>query len=108
MPADQHGVEVPDAARDAWQAYCDMLSSKDAYFGHLESLHRKYESGGRRTLAETAYLEQLLATHDGCVKHFAGAMRELGGRDREAHARLVSAIAELNRTLGNEDPGSAN
>ncbi len=76
-----------------------MLNSKDAHFSYLEALDRRYKTGGQRTLAEIARLEDLLAVHDRCVAAFAGAMRELGDANAEAHAQLVSAIAELNSYL---------
>ena len=76
-----------------------MLNSKDAHFSYLEELNRKYQTGGQRTLAEIARLEDLLASHDRCVTGFAGAMRDLGEADAEAHSQLINAIADLNSYL---------
>jgi bacterioferritin-associated ferredoxin len=105
---EQHGLNLPELARPAWRAYCDMLNSKDAHFGYLEGINQKYQNGGVRTLAEIARLEQLLGVHDRCVKCFAEAMRALGAANSEAHGALVTAIAELNASLGTSDGGAAN
>ena len=85
-----------------------MLNSKDAHFSYLEELDRKYQTGGQRTLAEIARLEDLLATHDRCVAGFAGEMRDLGDADAEAHTQLINALAEINRSLGDDQTGTAN
>jgi uncharacterized protein Yka (UPF0111/DUF47 family) len=86
-----------------------MLSSKDAHFSYLEELDQKYQAGGQRALAEIAHLADLLETHNQCVARFAGVMRDLRNADAEAHSQLVSAIAELNRSLGNiEQSGASN
>ncbi len=108
MSIEQHGLNLPDVARPAWRAYCEMLNSKDAYFNTLEELNRKYADGGRRSLAEIAHLEQLLETHDRSVAGFASAMRALGEASSEAHASLVSALAELNESLGTNDGNATN
>ena len=94
------GFALPNAALPAWRAYGDMLASKDAHFGCMFELNRKYERGGRHTLAEIARLQQLLAEHDRCVAAFAQAMRELGASNRASHAALVMALAALNEDVG--------
>ncbi len=76
-----------------------MLASKDAHFSFLDSLHRRYQYGGTRTLSEIAHLEQLLANHDHCVQHFAAEMRALGAADRAAHAQLIDAMTRLNQEM---------
>ncbi len=108
MSIEQHGLNLPDVARPAWRAYCEMLNSKDAHFDTLEELNRKYTDGGRRSLAEIAHLEQLLETHDRSVARFAAAMRALRETSSEAHALLLSALADLNESLGTNDSGTAN
>ena len=85
-----------------------MLSSKDAHFSYLEALDSQYQNGGRRTLAESARLEELLEVHDRCVARFATAMRDLGAANAEVHGQLIDAIAELNRSLGDGGGGTAN
>lgn len=106
MSVDEHGADLPAPAHAAWRAYCAMLASKDAHFTFLDSLHRRYELGGTRTLAEIARLDQLLDDHDRCVQHFAREMRALGTADRAAHALLVNAMTRLNQTLGATPAGS--
>lgn len=107
MSVERHGVDLPEAAGAAWRAYCAMLSSKDAHFGYMETLNAKYERGGNRTLAEGARLQQLLAEHDRCVTAFTAEMRALKTTDAAAHGQLVTAIGELNRSLG-ATPGAMN
>ena len=85
-----------------------MLNSKDAHFSYLEELNSQYQNGGPRTLAESARLDELLEVHDHCVARFAGAMRDLGAANAEAHGQLINAIAELNRSLGDSGGGPAN
>ncbi len=108
VPIEQHGLNLPELARPAWRAYCEMLNSKDAYFNTFEELNRKYGDGGRRSLAEIAHLEQLLETHDRSVAGFASAMRALGEISSEAHGLLVNALADLNESLGTTDGNAAN
>ena len=108
MSIEQHGLNLPDIARPAWRAYCEMLKSKDAHFDTLEELNRKYTDGGRRSLAEIAHLEQLLETHDRSVARFATAMRALGEASSEAHGLLVNALAELNESLATTGGNAAN
>lgn len=83
-----------------------MLASKDAHFQALEAVSAKVKEGGRRSLAETAHLAQLLESHDACVAAFAAAMRELATVDPDANSALLGAITELNRELGGPQPAS--
>ena len=83
---------LPETARSAWQAYEEMLRTKDAHFSYLEHLEEKYRQGGRRTLAESTYLDQLLAAHDGQVKTFRHALTELARADLAAHQALIEHL----------------
>ena len=77
-----------------------MLESKRVHYGFLESLEKKYETGGTRSLAEQARLETLLNAHDECVKRFAVAIRDLGASDSTARDRLVELVSNLDITPG--------
>ena len=80
-----------------------MLASKDAHFAALAEADTKRNNGEQQTLAESAYIAQLLSTHDSCVADFSSQMRELGERNKEAQMALLNAITLLNRDLGNDD-----
>lgn len=108
MAPEQRGVTLPNAAKPAWRAYCNMLNTKDAHFGYLEALGSKYQAGGTRTLSEITYLEKLLQAHDACVAAFAQETKALGRRDAEAHAALITAIADINQALGDIDGQAKN
>ena len=90
-------ADTGDATHAAWQAYRAMLASKDAHFRALEVLNRKRELGEQVTLAETAYLEQLLAAHTAAVTGFRAAMAGLEGG---ARADFVRLLGEVNEGLG--------
>ncbi len=108
MTADPSGnlpPALPAAARPAWTAYQAMVASKARHFDFLSLLDRKYEAGGRRTLAEIAHLEQLLESHTLAVKAFGRTMAELSGTDAGARDALVAHLHGLNATLGAE-PGA--
>ena len=92
---------LPDAARPAWRAYEAMLRSKDDHFSFLARLEDKYRDGGRRTLAESRRLEQLLAGHDARVRAFRTALTTLQKADLAAHQALVEHIRLSNAGLGN-------
>ena len=95
-------AELPLAARDAWLAYRSMLDSKQAHYGYLESLDRKYRLGGMRTFAERARLETLLAAHDLCVKKFACEIKSLAAADIRARDVLLGLMSEIGEdTAGN-------
>ena len=91
---------LPDAARPAWRAYEAMLRSKDDHFSFLARLEDKYRAGGRRTLAESRRLEQLLAGHDLRVRAFRAAVAALQKADLSAHRTLVEHLRLSNAGLG--------
>ena len=91
---------LPDAARPAWRAYEAMLRSKDDHFSFLARLEDKYRDGGRRTLAESRRLEQLLAGHDRRVRAFRSALAALQKADLAAHQALVEHLRLSNAALG--------
>ena len=90
-------ADAGDATHAAWQAYRAMLASKDAHFRALEALNGKRELGEQVTLAETAYLEQLLAAHTSAVAGFRSAMAALAG---DARTDFVRLLGEVNEGLG--------
>ena len=77
-----------------------MLASKDAHFSFLAELSHKHQTGGQRTLAEAARLQQLLAEHDQCVGAFKHALRALAASDQTAHAALLTAMTRANVDVG--------
>jgi len=97
---------LPATARPAWTAYQAMVASKARHFDFMSLLDRKYEAGGRRTLAEIAHLEQLLESHTLAVKGFGRVMAELAGSDAGVRDALVAHLHGLNASLGAE-PGAA-
>lgn len=99
-PSAPLAINLPDAAQPAWRAYCAMLASKDAHFGFLAELDSKVKNGGKRSLAEAARLQQLLAEHNDCVKNFATVVKALALESPAAHAAFVTALASLNGAMG--------
>ena len=91
---------LPEAALPAWRAYEAMLRSKDDHFSFLARLEDKYRDGGRRTLAESRRLEQLLAGHDLRVRAFRAALAALQRSDLAAHQALVEHLRLSNAGLG--------
>jgi len=77
-----------------------MLTSKDLHFQTLAELTEKYRAGGRRSLAEAAYLEGLLAAHTSNVHAFKSALAVLAAEDPAARNALVKLLAETGEGLG--------
>jgi len=77
-----------------------MVASKAAHFDFLTNLDRKYQHGGRRTLAEIARLDTLLAAHTIAVRQFREAVAALTAEDRPARDALVRHINQANASLG--------
>ena len=94
---------LPPSARSAWEAYEQMVASKSAHFDFLTSLDRKYQHGGRRTLAEIARLDTLLTAHTAAVRRFREAVAALTAENRAARDALLSYIHQVNASLG--EPG---
>ncbi len=97
---------LPIAALPAWSAYQQMLQSKTAHFEFLVELDRKYERGGRRSLAEMARLDNLLAAHTAAVRAFRAAVSTLTAQDEAARNALLAHINESNAALGSTDSGT--
>ena len=78
-----------------------MLHSKQAHYGFLESLDKKYQHGGTRSLSERARLATLLAEHDTCVAEFSQAIKALSATDLKARdilLRLMTEVAEVTQS----------
>ena len=92
--------KLPEAASEAWLAYTNMLASKQAHFNFLETLEQKYDSGGKRSLAEISYVEGLLETHNQRVKSFAEAQKSLFQKNPDAHQIFIAILSDTNQHLG--------
>ena len=77
-----------------------MLGSKQAHFEYLEKLDRKYQSGGKRSLAEIAHVDGLLETHNRCVKAFTVAQKALFQENPQAHGIFIQILSQANAHLG--------
>jgi hypothetical protein len=98
---------LPSSARPAWEAYTQMVASKAAHFDFLTTLDRKYQHGGRRSLAEIARLDTLLTAHTAAVRRFRESVAALTAEDRAARDALLSHIQQANASLGNPgDPST--
>jgi peptidyl-tRNA hydrolase len=95
---------LPQAAHPAWDAYCAMLTSKAAHFEFLVALDRKVAEGGRRTLAEAARLDTLLAAHTRAVGIFREAVIALGRIDIPARDALLAHIKIVNDRSDDDGP----
>lgn len=93
-------TDLPQAALPAWAAYQRMVASKAEHFDFLTSLDRKYQHGGRRTLAEIARLETLLSAHTVAVRQFRERVSALAAADRAARDALLAHIHQTNASLG--------
>ena len=91
---------LPATAEPAWRAWRAMLASKDLHFQTLAEITEKYRAGGRRSLAEAAYLEGLLAAHTSNVHAFKAALAALAAEDPAARNALVKLLAETGEGLG--------
>ena len=91
---------LPEAAEPAWRAWRAMLASKDLHFQTLAQITEKYRAGGRRSLAEAAYLEGLLAAHTSNVHAFKAELATLAVDDPAARNALVKLLAETGEGLG--------
>ena len=98
-------AELPAITHLAWSSYHAMVASKTRHFEFLGLLDRKYEAGGRRSLADIAHLEQVLELHTRAVKAFGQAMAKLAAEDTGARDSLLAHLHGLNATLGAE-PGT--
>ena len=107
MDPDSGLAALPDTARPAWDAYRAMLDSKAAHFDFLDTVTRKTESGGRRSLAEAARLETLLAAHTTAVKAFQAAVRELVRIDAPARDALLDLLGRVNEGLTSASSGNS-
>lgn len=91
---------LPKDAAEAWLAYTNMLASKEAHYSFLESLDQKYQSGGKRSLAEIAHLDGLLNTHNKCVKSFTEAQKSLLTTSPQSHKAFIEILSDTNAHLG--------
>ncbi|MEM7561957.1 MAG: hypothetical protein AAF353_02785 [Pseudomonadota bacterium] len=69
--------DMSEDAKIAYRAFGDMSNSKQAHFVLLETLEKRYESGGAPSLQENLELEQLLNAHDKNVMAFKAALAAL-------------------------------
>lgn len=83
--------DLSEEAKIVYQAFLDMKESKAAHFAYLQSIDRKYESGGAPSAAENQELEHLLSIHDKNVLAFTTAMA--GVTDEEEKTRLVQLLS---------------
>ena len=74
---------LSEAAKMAYQAFLDMINSKNAHFNHLKSIETLYESGGGPSIAENLELEKLLADHDKNVLAYTTAMAAVTDSDEK-------------------------
>ena len=84
--------ELPEAAQKAWDAYCEMGTSKQAYFSFLQALDQKYKQQGSPSIAENLKLEDLLKIHDKKVSAFNEAMQAID--DKDARELLLKKLTE--------------
>jgi hypothetical protein len=100
-------ASLPQVALPAWEAYQRMVVSKAEHFDFLTGLDRKYQHGGRRSLAEIARLDTLLTAHTAAVRQFRESVAALTAADRAARDALLSHIQQANTSLGNPgDPAT--
>jgi hypothetical protein len=92
--------DLPDVAICAWQAYAAMEASKAAHLAELTRLNAAQDAGRRRSLAEIAFLENLLERHSRCVRVFADAVKALATADPAAHRALLDRLTARNRAMG--------
>lgn len=92
--------DLPGLAQPAWEAYHAMVETKTRHFDFLSALDRKYAHGGRRSLAEIAHLDTLLAAHTAAVRDFGRTMAELARQNVTARDALVARLQGVNAGLG--------
>lgn len=95
---------LPAAAQAAWQAYREMIATKDAHFEFLAELSRLADSGEPRSLARSARLATLLDAHTRAVQSFRASMADLAARDPAARDALLAHLTRDNATLGADPP----
>jgi hypothetical protein len=97
---------LPDAARQAWQAYNAMDATRQRHFLVLQGLEAKYKKYGSASESEQALLARLLRDHDEQVARFKRAIGELARTDAAANAALIEYIGALNAALGAFQPAT--
>jgi hypothetical protein len=89
---------LPEEAQKAWDAYREMGTSKEAYFGFLQELDKKYKEGGTPSIAENLQLETLLNAHDLKVAAFNEAMQAI--EDKSSRELLLKKLTEDAARIG--------
>ena len=68
-------------AQAAWEAYLCMSATKNTYYGFLQSLEQKYDTGEETSAEENKKLEVMLQAHSETVSAFNAAMRTVEDPD---------------------------
>ena len=89
---------LPEEAQKAWDAYQEMGTSKETYFGFLQALDKKYKEKGAPTIAENLQLENLLKAHDANVAAFNEAMQSI--KDKNSRKLLLKKLTEDAAKIG--------
>ena len=98
--------EQRQLARDAWQAYNAMETTKQRHFDFLTILENKKKNFNiDPTEQDQALLKKLLRDHDEQVSSFKEASDNLKNSDAQTHLALFKYIGELNDSIG--DPRKA-
>ena len=82
---------LSEPAKVAYRAFQDMSNSKRAHFSFLETLEKRYETGGAPSLQENLELDKLLTAHDKNVMAFRAAMEEL--TDEQEKQSLINLLS---------------
>ena len=94
MSEDAAPPDLPPSAHAAWTAFVAMRDAKTQHFDYLRQLADGEQRGERRSLAESAYLEKLLAEHTVAVRFFRDAILALAKHDTVARDTLLQLLAQ--------------
>lgn len=76
--------ELSANAKIAWDCYLNMSTTKQTYYGFMQSLENKYKESGSPSHEENQKLQDMLHAHSERVDQFNQAMQAISSPEDKA------------------------